>query len=160
MIFPSATRARTILIAVAALLLAPSVNASPLPPRSAASPRSTAMKQHHLTEAIAAVKTGHTAMERTNAANHLAQLTHKIDPQAVDDATLNALIALLDSPEESVRAGVAGAIGNLGPRAKSAAPKLVSILPDDSLVVGLSSSGAIRLALQRIGAPAPSPGQH
>ncbi len=113
------------------------------------------MRSQHIAEAITAIQSGGTAMDRTNAANHLAGLTHGIDPHAVDDATLNSLIGLLDSHEESVRAGVAAALGNLGPRAHAAAPKLLAILPNDCLVVGLSSSGAIRLALQKIGAPPP-----
>ena len=60
---------------------------------------------------LAATRNGSSAMKRTDAANHLAEITEKADPKAVDDATLNSMIALLDSPEESLRAGVAAALG-------------------------------------------------
>jgi hypothetical protein len=116
--------------------------------------RPTLMKQ--LTETITKVQTGDSLTARTDAAEHLADLTKKVHPDKVDDKTLASMVSLLDSPEDSVRAWVAGAIGFLGPRAISAAPVLLKLLPEADCVQGdLTSAGAIRLALKKIGAKAP-----
>lgn len=105
---------------------------------------------------IQKVRTEPTLALRTKAAQHLADLTESMDPQLVDELALAQMIALLDSPEDSVRAWVAGSIGFLGPRAKSAAPRLLKLLPEaDKLPGSLTSSPAIRLALTRIGVPPP-----
>jgi predicted ATPase len=115
------------------------------------------MKQ--LTEAIAKVRTEMTLDTRTQAAEHLANLTLRMDPSEVDDKTLGDLISLLATSEDSVRAWVAVSLGNLGPRAKKAVPKLLSILAEvDCLQVDLSSAPAIRVALTRMGVkPPPEP---
>ena len=95
---------------------------------------------------------------RTNEAEHLSQITRKMNPKSVDDRTLADLISLLGTTDDSVRGWVAGALGNLGPRAKVAVPKLLEILPNvDCLNVSLSSAPAIRLALKRIGETPPPP---
>jgi hypothetical protein len=59
-----------------------------------------------------------------NAAEHLSQLTEKIDPKKVDDKTLDGMVSLRDTSNDFVRAWVAVALGNLGPRAKVAVPPL------------------------------------
>jgi hypothetical protein len=122
-----------------------------------ASPRTTLLTQ--LRETIRKVRTmSGPSMARTSAAEHLSQLTKKIDPNEVDDKTLADLVSLLDTSDDSVRGWVAGALGYLGPRAKAAVPKLLNILPQvDCLNVSLSSAPAIRLALNRIGVTAPPP---
>jgi hypothetical protein len=112
-----------------------------------------------IAETIVHVRTGKTHKIRTEAAEHLWDLTTGINPGIVDDATLSSMIALLDIPEESVRAGVAISLGNLGPRAKIAVPKLLEILalPEVTCPPTLSqtSASAIRGALTRIGVEPP-----
>lgn len=96
---------------------------------------------------------------RSEAAEQLPLLTKRMDPTQVDDQTLGDLVSLLDTWDDSVRAQVAASLGNLGPRARAAAaPKLLEILPEvDCLAVDLSSEGAIRSALERMGETPPSP---
>jgi hypothetical protein len=118
------------------------------------------MPTRHLQEAIADVRAGETPTARANAAEHLALVARETNPMSVDDKTLADMVSLLDSPEDSVRAWVAGSLGVLGPRAKPAVPKLLSILPkSDCLHVAVSSAPFIRLAITRIvGTPPPPPG--
>jgi len=111
-----------------------------------------------VTEAIAKVRTGESPTVRTEAAEHLSQLTKRINPKDIDDTTLADLVSLLDTREDSVRAWVAVSLGNLGPRARVATPKLLEILAQVeciAVVGGLTSEGAIRIALKRMGAKVP-----
>ncbi len=113
-------------------------------------------RMNDLIETIAKVRTGESATVRTKAAEHLSRLTSKISPNDVDDKTLNDLVSLLDTHEDSVRAWVAASLGNLGPRATVAAPKLLKILSEvDCLQVSLSSAPFIRVALKRMGVKVP-----
>jgi len=112
----------------------------------------------HLTETIAKVRTGETPTAQSEAAEHLAELTRKINPNDVDDKTLADLVSLLDTWNDSVRDGVATSLGNLGPRAKVAVPALLEILPEvDCLWVDASSGPDVRDALKRIGVTPPPP---
>jgi hypothetical protein len=116
------------------------------------------MPNRELTEATAKVRKGATLAVRTEAAQHLAELTRGIDPQKVDDTALAELVSLLDTSEDPVRFWVAASLGNLGPRAKEAAPKLLKLLPQvDCLRGSLTSAPAIRKALERIGVKPPPP---
>jgi len=116
------------------------------------------VSKRQLTETIAKVRNGKTSVIRAEAAQHLAELTRRIDPDKVDDKTLGELVSLLDTPQDSVRFWVAASLGNLGPRAKLAAPTLLRLLPEaDCLRGSLTSAPAIRLALERIGVTPPPP---
>jgi len=118
------------------------------------------MLMRQLKETIEKVRTGvPSSMARAKAAEHLADLTRKIDPKIVDDKTLADLVSLLDTPDDSVRGSVAAALGHLGPRAKSAIPMLLKILPEvDCQYMGLTSAPAIRIAISRMGEkPPPRP---
>lgn len=107
-------------------------------------------------EEIAKVRTGATLDNRADAAEQLAELARKVNPKDIDDQTLAEIVSLLDSPDDAVRGGVAGALGYLGPRAKMAVLKLLELLPSvDCLHGDLSSAGAIRVALARIGVKPP-----
>lgn len=100
----------------------------------------------------------HVSTARTEAAERIAQLTKKIPPNEVDDNTIADLVSLLDISDDSVRGWIAASIGNIGPRAKAAAPKLLKILAEldcNSVVGGLTSEGPIRMALKRIGTEPP-----
>ena len=114
------------------------------------------MKQ--LTETMAKVKRGETLMVQRDAAEHLAELTRKIDPKKVNDKALADLVSLLDMPDEPTRFWVAASLGNLGPRARIAIPRLRKILKEvDCLPGAVTSADAIRHALTRIGVrPPPS----
>jgi hypothetical protein len=101
---------------------------------------------------------GPASMARMNEAEHLSDLTKKINPKSIDDKTLAALISLLDNaPDDSVRLWVAVAIGNLGPRARAAAPALLRDIRETDCIslAELTSAGAARIALNRIGVKPP-----
>jgi HEAT repeat protein len=116
------------------------------------------MFKKQLTETIAKVRKGRTSNIRTDAAEHLARLTQRIDPNNVDHKTLEELVSLLDTSEDSVRLWVAASLGNLGPRAKVAVPTLLKLLPEvDCLRGSLTSAPAVRAALERIGVAPPPP---
>lgn len=92
-----------------------------------------------------------------NAAEHLSQLTEKIDPKKVDDKTLDDMVSLLDTSNDFVRFWVAAALGHLGPRAKVAVPALLKVMHEtDCLELKeMTSAGAARVALKRIGVTPP-----
>lgn len=110
---------------------------------------------------IAAVRITQSSMARNDAAERLADLTRKARPASVSDSTVNDLLSLMDDSNDVVRLWVAAALGNLGPRAKVAIPKLLALLPETDCLDGdLTSAAAIRPALKRMGErklpPAPS----
>lgn len=107
-------------------------------------------------ETIVQVQTAPTLDGRRDAAEHLAAMTPRMDPWKIDEKTFNDLVSLLDSPDDSVRRGVAAAIGFLGERAKPAAPKFLEILPKVDCLNGVKTSAdTIRMALVRIGVTPP-----
>ena len=109
-----------------------------------------------LQETIAKVRAEKSLIARTEAAEHLADLTHGSNPASVDDKTVADMVSLLDAPDDSVRAWVAAALGNLGSRAKVAVPKLLALLPEaDCLQGDVTSAASIRPALRRMGAKPP-----
>ena len=115
--------------------------------------------EEELVQALQKVRTTISLTARTNAAEHVAPLTRRMDPQNVSDTTVGGLVSLLNTNEDSVRAWVAASLGNLGPRAKAAVPALLKLLPEvDCLRGSLTSAPFIRLALERIGeTPPPRP---
>jgi hypothetical protein len=118
------------------------------------------VSMNDLIATIAKVRTGESSTVRTEAAERLSELTKRINPKDVDDKTLADLVSLLDTREDSVRAWVAASLGDLGPRARVAAPKLLEILAQVEcipVVGGLTSEGAIRIALKRMGVKVPPP---
>ncbi len=111
-----------------------------------------------LLETIAKVRNEKTSNARTEAAERLANLTWGINPQRVDDSTLKEMMSLLETKEDSVRAWVAASLGNLGPRAKVAVPRLLKLLPEvDCLPGSVTSAPFIRGALKRMGKTPPPP---
>jgi hypothetical protein len=111
-----------------------------------------------ITQTIAKMQSGKTVDARTKAAEHLAGLTQKISNKEVTDALVNDLTSLLDSPDDSVRFWIATAIGNLGPVAKAAVPKLEKLLPGAECLNGtITSASAIRYALTKMGIKPPPP---
>ncbi len=118
-----------------------------------------AIVMRQIRETITKVRTGKTIDARADAAEHLCDLIRRVDPKDVDDGTVADLVSLLDSPNDAVRAWVAAALGHLGPRARTAAPALLKLLPAADCLWGeVTSAGSIRAALERIGVkPPPRP---
>jgi hypothetical protein len=111
-----------------------------------------------LIETIKKVRNGKTSTSRTEAAEYLETLTRGMSPQKLDDKTLSEIVSLLETKEDSVRAWVAASLGNLGPRAKVAVPRLLKLLPEvDCLPGSLTSAPFIRGALKRMGETPPPP---
>jgi len=114
--------------------------------------------ERQLSETMAKIRNEKTLMSRTDAAEHLATLTRRINPHRVDETTLTEMVSLLDTREDSVRAWVAASLGHLGPRAKVAVPRLLKLLPEvDCLRGSLTSAPFIRIALKRLGEKPPPP---
>ena len=108
---------------------------------------------------IAKARSDKSLVARTEAAENLATLTKRISSKEVTGKLVTDLIYLLDSPDDSVRYWVAIALGNLGPRAKAAVPKLQEMLPRVDCINGaVTSADGIRYALVKMGIkPASSP---
>jgi PBS lyase HEAT-like repeat len=109
-------------------------------------------------KAIAAVRSGKTVDARTNAAEHLASLTKKVSAKEATEKLVIDVMSLLDSSDDSVRYWVARALGNLGPPAKAAIPKLEEMLPKADCINGaITSASGIRYALIQMGVKPPPP---
>jgi hypothetical protein len=140
-----------VMMSACLLLLSPVVCAS-------SDPKLKRQPKRELLETMAKVRNGRTSTSRTEAAQHLATLTHGINPHKVNDTTLAEMVSLLETEEDSVRAWVAAALGHLGPRAKVAVPRLLKLLPEvDCLQGSLTSAPFIRVALKRMGETPPPP---
>jgi hypothetical protein len=115
-------------------------------------------RMEQIEAAMARVRSAKTVDARTEAAEHLAGLTKKIGSKEVTETLVADITSLLDSPDDSVRYWVARAVGNLGPAAKSAVPKLEEMLPKADCINGvITSAGGIRYALIRLGVKPPPP---
>jgi len=111
-----------------------------------------------LKEAMAKVRSDKSVGARTEAAEHLAGLSQKVTSKEVTDALVTDITSLLDSPDDSVRYWVATALGNLGPAAKGAVPKLEEMLPKADCISGtITSASGIRYALIKMGIKPPPP---
>jgi hypothetical protein len=114
------------------------------------------MGTKQLAQIIAEVRKGKTAKVRTAAAMQLEKRISQLNPDVIDDKTISELASLLNTPEDSVRLWVAVSLGDIGSRAKMAAPALLQLLPEvDCLRGSLTSAPAIRAALNRIGVQPP-----
>jgi HEAT repeat protein len=102
------------------------------------------------------VRSGRTVDARTDAAEHLANLAQEVSSKEITEKLVADLTSLLDSPDDSVRYWVARALGNLGPAAKAAVPKLKEMLPAaDCLDGAITSASGIRYALFKMGIKQP-----
>jgi hypothetical protein len=113
-----------------------------------------------LSAAIAELRSGKHEVEpdanKDDAGEHLAHLIRRTKPDQVDDRTIADIESLLDSSNDYIRFWAAASLGELGPRAKIALPKLLQLLPVvDCLQGDLTSASAVRRALMRIGAVKP-----
>lgn len=109
-----------------------------------------------LLDAIAKIRKAKTPATRCKAAQHLGAITYEKDCSTVDDKTIQALILLLDIEDDGVRMWVASNLGDIGPRAKAAVPKLISILSvSDCMTWDHSSAATIPIALKKMGVDPP-----
>lgn len=132
-------------------LLAPGV------PRAKAKPDIN----QQLQSTIARLRKAKTATAKWDAAERLVALTYERDCSAVTDATINSMVSLLDMPDDTVRMYVAGALGDIGPRAKVAVPKLLTILAEvECKDLDLSSASTIPVALRKMGVTPPPTNCH
>ncbi len=114
--------------------------------------------EEQLNNTMAAVKSGKTVNARTDAAENLANLTKRFSKKEVTERLVSDLTSLLDSPDDSVRFWIATALGDIGPPAKAAIPKLEKLLPEaDCLNGAITSASGIRYALLRMGVKPPPP---
>jgi HEAT repeat protein len=105
-----------------------------------------------INKAVSQVRAEKTVDARTAAAEHLANLARKLSSKEVTVKLVNDLTSLLDSPDDSVRYWIAVALGNLGPAAKAAAPKLEEMLAKAECINGaITSADGIRYALIKMG---------
>jgi hypothetical protein len=115
------------------------------------------MSSKRLSETIAKVRTGTSSATRTDAAEHLFELTRTAHRQ-VDEKTIAEITSLLDVSDDSVRYWVARSLGNFGQHAKTAAPKLQKVLAEvDCLEGSKTSASGIRFALGQMGITPPAP---
>lgn len=113
-----------------------------------------------LTKTIAIARNGEIINSRRDAAEHLAELARWIDPDKVDDNAVAELVSLLNTSSDMVvRERVVGALGTLGPRAKSAIPDLLKILAAEDCAkepsMAISLEDTARIALRQVGVTQP-----
>lgn len=140
--------------------VAASVTIASLSSATFAAPTASAVAK--INQIITKVNTGEGMGVKADFAEQLAIDTRNVCPAEVDDRTIKKMIALLDIQNDPVRAWVAAALGNIGPRAKSAVPALLHILRGmdkryNCKFVSVSPADAVRLAIKRIGAQPPRP---
>jgi hypothetical protein len=119
---------------------------------------SDAVTLQQIQEAVTRVATmKDQAFWESDKGEYLDHLTKRIDPNLVDDKTLASMESLLDSDNDLIRYWGAIALGNLGPRAKQAIPKLSQVFRTADCLNGpITSADAIIYAFERIGVKPPS----
>lgn len=109
-----------------------------------------------LQSTMAKVRKAKTTTARSDAAEHLVALIDDRDCSDVTDQTIQSLISLLDMPDDIVRTWVAAVLGQIGPRAKGAVPKLLTILAEvECENLDFSSAATIPIALGKMGVTPP-----
>jgi len=112
--------------------------------------------RQRINDAIAKVRTSESPVDREKAAMDLGYSMLWLTQEQTDDAIVTDLISLLDTPDQAVRDGVAGALGTLGRGAKASVAKLQALLAEvDCRGANAGSAEVIREALDRMGATAP-----
>jgi hypothetical protein len=105
---------------------------------------------------VSLIHMGKTANERYTAGLLLCELTRGDAAKRVDDASLDSIIALLDSEDDSVRSWISLCLGhNFGPRAKRAVPKLLKILNESDCNQPHGVAPDVCAGLKQIGAEMP-----
>lgn len=117
----------------------------------------------HMTQVASAIRTaqcGTTIEARRRGAEQLAGLVRNDSDRQATIILVPRITALLGSSDDTVRYWIATALGNIGPAAKSAIPKLKKLLPIADCMNGpITSASAIRFALGRMGVRPPFPSE-
>jgi hypothetical protein len=114
------------------------------------------MFQKRFSDTIMKVRTGGTTNIQVDAAKQLYVMTRGRDNKDLDDKTIADLVSLLD--HHMGLHWVAMCLGNIGPRAKMAIPKLQEKLAvEDCYRVDFSAASALRFALRQMGVTPPPP---
>jgi hypothetical protein len=123
-------------------------------------------------EGLQNVKSESDSLVRERSAAKLVRDIQSIDQSSIDEATVDALIALLHDDSDAVRNRIAMAIAATGPAARKAAPALEDALElakqymlyiqrrnfmygGFEIFTGTSSADAICMAFKAIGPPSP-----
>ena len=107
---------------------------------------------------VSKVRRAKTVPRRLDAAERLVKLTDQCDCSTVTDETIHSIVSLLDINDDGVQMWVAAALGDLGIRAKGAAPKLLKIYAVSACeVLDRGSPATIPLALAKMGVATPNP---
>jgi len=105
-----------------------------------------------LQRTVASVRKAKTATAKLDAAERLVALTDGRDCSDVTDETIHSIASLLEMPDDGLRTWVAAVLGDFGPRAKFAVPKLLSILAEvECKNWDFSSEATIPIALGKMG---------
>ena len=120
--------------------------------------RGGAVHVRQIEDAIAKIRSDRTLNAKVPDAERLATLTKKINSQEVTEQLVANIISLLGSPGDPAVYWVAKSLGNLGPVAKAAIPRLLEMLPEADCVNGvITSANGIRYALIQMGVKPPAP---
>lgn len=111
----------------------------------------------HVQQVVAAIEQETSQKRRIEDAESLFTWAVGPVPRQVADADIDAMAGLMRDPNDSIRLAIAGALGQLGPRAKRAMPALVQALRERPCENAPATSAAvIRMAIQRIGEVVPN----
>ena len=112
--------------------------------------------QKQFSDTMMKVRTGETTNIQSDAAKQLYVMTRDRDNHDLDDKTIADLVSLLD--HHIGLHWIAMCLGNIGPRAKIAIPKLQEKLAvEDCYRVDVTASYALRYALKQMGVTPPPP---
>jgi hypothetical protein len=113
--------------------------------------RSSHAQNDKIAEAVDRIRSTAPSVQRTEAARSLFDLTRNGAGRNTSDAEIASLISLLDDKDISVEYWVAGTLGNIGFRAKSAIPHLNDLLRrTECQPLEKSPADAARYALKRM----------
>ena len=116
----------------------------------------TVAKDEHALGIISSIKASRDADFQGDEAEKLFLLLKDRKCDGLDKETLKEIIALLDVRHDGVRFWTARILGNIGPCARPAIPKLKQIVPQaDCWPGGKTSASDIRETLKRFGEPSP-----
>jgi HEAT repeats len=106
-------------------------------------------------ETTESVRTSQFPGVRAMAAQNLVYETFWLGRKDIDDKSVAEIVSLLDVPDEPVRNGVTRSLGQIGPRARAAVPKLKELLPEVDCHQVSGASADIRFALRQMGVKPP-----
>lgn len=128
------------------------IGETPPPPPTCETKIDAVVWNQRIKDTVAKVRSSESPVARARAAIHLNYLTGWLGRKDVDDEAIAGLLSLLDIPDEPVRIGVTAALGNVGPRARKAIPKLKELAAEVGCRPSSTASAEnIRYALSQMG---------